>query len=160
MFCCKDYTLFMNGKNIARDLINYWSPEIAVIEPDGIIAHFSRYYFRMDGSLSFTGSTRSCKRVSKRIHKNYRIPPPLAEQERIVGILDEAFEGIAAATAQAEKNLHNARELFQSVLQSTFSQNETGKRTTIGNDMQGVQIPQRTKRLLEWFQAVSLYFRF
>jgi type I restriction enzyme S subunit len=39
-----------------------------------------------------------------------------------VGILDEAFEGIAAATAQAEKNLHNARELFQSVLQSTFSQ--------------------------------------
>jgi type I restriction enzyme S subunit len=36
--------------------------------------------------------------------------------------LDEAFEGIAAATAQAEKNLHNARELFQSVLQSTFSQ--------------------------------------
>ena len=48
--------------------------------------------------------------------------PPLAEQERIVGILDEAFEGIAAATAQAEKNLHNARELFQSVLQSTFSQ--------------------------------------
>ena len=48
--------------------------------------------------------------------------PPLAEQERIVGILDEAFEGIAAATAQAEKNLHNARELFQSVLQSTFFQ--------------------------------------
>ena len=48
--------------------------------------------------------------------------PPLAEQERIVGILDEAFEGIATATAQAEKNLHNARELFQSVLQSTFSQ--------------------------------------
>ena len=47
--------------------------------------------------------------------------PPLAEQERIVGILDEAFEGISAATAQAEKNLHNARELFQSVLQSTFS---------------------------------------
>ena len=39
-----------------------------------------------------------------------------------MGILDEAFEGIAAATAQAEKNLHNARELFQSVLQSTFSQ--------------------------------------
>ena len=48
--------------------------------------------------------------------------PPLPEQERIVGILDEAFGGIAAATAQAEKNLHNARELFQSVLQSTFSQ--------------------------------------
>ena len=48
--------------------------------------------------------------------------PPLPEQERIVGVLDEAFEGIATATGQAEKNLQNARELFQSVLQSTFSQ--------------------------------------
>ena len=48
--------------------------------------------------------------------------PPLPEQERIVAILDEAFEGIATATAHAERNLHNARELFQSVLQSTFQQ--------------------------------------
>jgi type I restriction enzyme S subunit len=56
------------------------------------------------------------------LHAFEILVPPLPEQERIVGILDEAFEGIAAATAQAEKNLHNARELFQSVLQSTFSQ--------------------------------------
>ena len=61
--------------------------------------------------------------VSLKKFKSISVPiPPLPEQERIVGILDEAFEGIAAATAQAEKNLHNARELFQSVLQSTFSQ--------------------------------------
>lgn len=38
--------------------------------------------------------------------------PPLAEQRRIVTILDEAFEGIATAKANAEKNLQNARELF------------------------------------------------
>lgn len=48
--------------------------------------------------------------------------PPLPEQERIVAILDEAFEGIATATAHAQRNLDNARELFQSVLQSTFEQ--------------------------------------
>ena len=35
--------------------------------------------------------------------------PPLPEQERIVGILDEALEGIATAKANAEKNLQNAR---------------------------------------------------
>lgn len=35
--------------------------------------------------------------------------PPLPEQRRIVGILDEAFEGIATAKAHAEKNLQNAR---------------------------------------------------
>ncbi len=59
--------------------------------------------------------------------------PPLSEQERIVGILDEAFEGIATATAHAERNLHNARELFQSVLQSTFRQKgEDWVETTVG----------------------------
>ena len=39
--------------------------------------------------------------------------PPLPEQQRIVGILDEAFEGIATAKANAEKNLQNARALFR-----------------------------------------------
>ena len=44
--------------------------------------------------------------------------PPLPEQQRIVAILDEAFEGIATAKANAEKNLQNARALFESHLQS------------------------------------------
>jgi type I restriction enzyme S subunit len=48
--------------------------------------------------------------------------PPLAEQQRIVGLLDEAFEGLAAAKANAEKNLQNARALFESHLQSVFTQ--------------------------------------
>ena len=37
--------------------------------------------------------------------------PPIAEQYRIVAILDEAFDGIATAKANAERNLQNAREL-------------------------------------------------
>jgi hypothetical protein len=48
--------------------------------------------------------------------------PPLPEQKRIVGILDEASEGIATAKANAEKNLQNARALFESHLQSVFMQ--------------------------------------
>lgn len=42
--------------------------------------------------------------------------PPIDRQHRIVAIFDEAFEGIATATAKAkaEKNLLNARELFES----------------------------------------------
>jgi len=43
--------------------------------------------------------------------------PSLAEQQRIVGILDEAFDGIATAKANAEKNLQNANALFESHLQ-------------------------------------------
>ncbi len=52
--------------------------------------------------------------------------PPLPEQHRIVDILDEAFEGVATATATAEKNLHNARALFESHLQSVFAQRGKG----------------------------------
>ena len=47
--------------------------------------------------------------------------PPLQEQQRIVAILDQAFEGIAKARANAEQNLQNARALFESHLQSVFS---------------------------------------
>lgn len=54
---------------------------------------------------------------------NFPVPvPPLAEQQRIVGLLDEAFEGLATAKANAEKNLQNARALFESHLQSVFTQ--------------------------------------
>jgi len=47
--------------------------------------------------------------------------PPLPEQERIVGILDEAFAGLATAKAHAEKNLQNARALFESYLDFIFT---------------------------------------
>lgn len=52
--------------------------------------------------------------------------PPLPEQQRIVAILDEAFEAIAAARANAEQNRQNARALFESYLQSVFSQRGEG----------------------------------
>ena len=58
---------------------------------------------------------------------NFPVPvPALAEQQRIVGLLDEAFEGLATAKANAEKNLQNARALFESHLQSVFTQRGPG----------------------------------
>lgn len=52
--------------------------------------------------------------------------PPLPEQQRIVAILDEAFDGIATAKANAQKNLQNARALFESHLQSVFTERGEG----------------------------------
>ena len=46
--------------------------------------------------------------------------PSLTEQRRIVAILDEAFEGIATAKANAEKNLQNAHELFENAMAEVF----------------------------------------
>jgi type I restriction enzyme S subunit len=52
--------------------------------------------------------------------------PPLSEQQRIVALLDESFDGIATAKASSEKNLQNARALFASHVQSVFSRTGNG----------------------------------
>lgn len=65
--------------------------------------------------------------ASVRILKDINIfLPPLSEQQRIVAILDEAFKAIAAARANTEQNRQNARALFESYLQSVFSQRGDG----------------------------------
>ena len=59
--------------------------------------------------------------INKTQIENLLIPlPPLPEQQRIVSILDEAFAAIAKAKANAEQNLKNAKELFESYLQGVF----------------------------------------
>ncbi|MDE3234551.1 MAG: restriction endonuclease subunit S [Bacteroidota bacterium] len=59
--------------------------------------------------------------------KRIEIPlPPLLEQQRIVAILDEAFAAIAKAKANAEQNLKNAKELFESYLQGVFEKKGDG----------------------------------
>jgi len=59
--------------------------------------------------------------ASVKVLKNIDIPiPPLPEQKRIVNILDKAFAEIAQAKANAEQNLKNAKELFESYLNRIF----------------------------------------
>lgn len=52
--------------------------------------------------------------------------PSLNTQKRIVAILDEAFAGIDQAIANTEKNLASARELFESYLNTIFTQKGEG----------------------------------
>ena len=72
--------------------------------------------------------------------------PPLSEQQRIVTLLNEAFDGIATAKANAEKNLQNARAIFESHLQETFTEQREGfEETTLGkvcNFIGGSQPPK------------------
>ena len=61
------------------------------------------------------------------IIRNIEVPiAPLAEQKRIIEIVDETFENIATAKANAEKNLQSARALFESHLHSVFTQRGKG----------------------------------
>lgn len=72
--------------------------------------------------LNSLGTGATFKELSGGKLKEVPIPlPPLPEQRRIVGILDEAFAGIATAKANAEKNLQNARALFESHLHAVFT---------------------------------------
>jgi type I restriction enzyme S subunit len=52
--------------------------------------------------------------------------PQTLEQQRIVRILDKAFDSIRTAKVNAQKNLQNARALFESYLQSVFSKRGKG----------------------------------
>jgi len=51
---------------------------------------------------------------------------PLTEQKQIVALLDQAFKAIDQAQQNIEKNIANAKELFQSKLNAIFSQTGEG----------------------------------
>ncbi|MEF8760789.1 MAG: restriction endonuclease subunit S [Candidatus Accumulibacter sp. UW25] len=123
---------FENGKlGIAAKLTNsigFGSSEYIVFRPgpsigkDWLYYFLSRESFRTEGAESMSGAVGH-KRVAKSFIEAYLIPvPPISEQQRIVAILDEAFDCIATAKANAEKNLQNARAIFESHLESVFTQ--------------------------------------
>ncbi|MBI4937205.1 MAG: restriction endonuclease subunit S [Nitrosomonadales bacterium] len=102
-----------------------------VLRPKAEIDHRFLFYwlFTEDfmGQMELLQKGASYPAVTDAEVRAQMIPfPPLPEQQRIVGILDEAFDGIATAKANAEQNLQNARALFESHLQSVFTQRGEG----------------------------------
>jgi type I restriction enzyme, S subunit len=76
--------------------------------------------------------------------------PPLPEQKRIVAILDEAFEGIDRAIANTEKNLANARKLFESYLSAIFTHKGDGwEEKILGDVCKKVEYGSSAKSLTE-----------
>ena len=140
---------FENGKlGIAANLTNgigFGSSEYIVFRPDQSVDKEWLYYFLSRESFRSEGIERMSgavghKRVAKEFIESYLIPvPPLSEQQRIVALLDEAFDGIAKARANAEKNLQNACALFESHLQTIFTHHyEEEVKTTLGEITGGV----------------------
>ncbi|MDA3800379.1 MAG: restriction endonuclease subunit S [Kiritimatiellae bacterium] len=121
---------FENGKlGIAKNLKNgvgFGSSEYMVFRPteqvmSEYIYHFlSRDYIRTDGKRKMTGAVGHKRIPVEYLATQNIIIPPLPEQKRIVSILDEAFSVIERSRNITEKNLQNAKELFQSKLQSIF----------------------------------------
>jgi len=110
------------GANIAR--------QVGLIRlQDDVDAHFVSYFLRSPDGIAglgkFTGGSVQ-QVINLSDLRQVPVPlPPLDEQRRIVTLLDEAFADIATAKANAEKNLQNARKLFESHLQAIFSKRGT-----------------------------------
>ena len=95
---------------------------------ENAVPEFLYYYFLMKKDELIAQATGNAQpNISQLKIKNTNIPlPPLDEQKRIVAKLDECFEAIDKARANVEKNLLNAKELFQSKLNEIFSQKGDG----------------------------------
>lgn len=99
---------------------------IVRFNPKHVIPEFFNFYTQSRDYLNAvdaetTGTTR--KRISRSKLGQILIPVlPVHKQQRIVSILNEAFDGIATAKANAERNLQNARALFESHLQAVFNE--------------------------------------
>ena len=122
---------FENGKlGIAKNLrngIGFGSSEYIVFRTDKTLYNEFLYYFlsqevfRTNGAKNMSGAVGH-KRVAKEFIETTQIPlPPLPEQKRIVAILDKTFAEISRAKEIAEKNLANAKEVFESYLQGVFA---------------------------------------
>lgn len=90
---------------------------VKVLKPKPFLHPKFFYYQLHTAPLSSLGYARHY-RLLKEFSVSY---PDLLEQQRIVAILDEAFAGITDTRAKSEQNLRNARDLFESYLQSVFA---------------------------------------
>lgn len=96
---------------------------LAAIRPKEKINKDFLFNFLVNHENKITGNTGAVfNSINKAQIEGIEIPiPTLPEQKRIVAILDEAFAAIDKAKANAEKNLANAKELFDSYLNKIFS---------------------------------------
>src|SRR5205823_3328667 len=91
------------------------------LEPRFLFYGINKHLKDIEDSTTYT----TVKHISSRQISNIEFAlPPLAEQQRIVAILDRAFAGLGTAMANAVTNLKNARDLFNSYLNSVFAERD------------------------------------
>jgi type I restriction enzyme S subunit len=130
-----DLVVAMSGATTGKLGINttetvfYLNQRVGKFIPKRVLEKQYLYYFlstKVEESLRIAAGAAQPNLSTEQIN-NFEIPlPSPPEQQRIVAILDEAFAAIAKAKANAEQNLKNARELFESYLQGVFENKGEG----------------------------------
>lgn len=100
---------------------------MALIPNHAIDKDYLFYWFQRIDLAELSNGT-SIPQINNYSFNNVYIsyPKSHAEQQHIVSILDQAFAAIDQAKANVQKNLNNAKELFQSELNTIFSQKGEG----------------------------------
>ena len=95
----------------------------SIVPNEDMVSEYIYYYLlHSKSNLNKLGTGAVFPEISIKVFGDFKIPvPPLEEQQKIVEKLDKAFELLDQAKANIEKNIQNAKELFQSKLDEVFS---------------------------------------
>ena len=156
-----DILIAMSGGTTGKLGINktskvfYQNQRVGVIrENSQFLNHFYLYYFlhtKTEESLKIAAGAAQPNLSTAQIN-NFIIPvPPLSEQQRIVAQLDEAFAEIDMIKAEAEKQLSEAKALFQKALSQAMTPKEGWEKKKLGEvcDFQGGSQPPKS----EWIKS-------
>jgi type I restriction enzyme S subunit len=113
-----------------EDYLIHWNIFIFKLNREEITPFYLKYFLDSPSSFNYYFSSQkggTVNFITKRMIANMAIPmPSIQEQKQIAEILDVAFTAIEKAKANIEKNIINAKELFQSKLNAIFSQKGDG----------------------------------
>lgn len=128
-----DILIAMSGGTTGKIGVNttnktfYLNQRVGVFREKAALNHNYLYYYlitKSEESLRIAAGAAQPNLSTAQI-RSFVIPvPPLSEQQRIVDILDAEFAKINALKENAEKNLHNAKDLFQAVLRKELEPKE------------------------------------
>ena len=135
-----------------------------LVPRDGLDFRYLYYWlFSQVDMLNTLGTGATFKEVSLGKLKTVPIPvPSLPEQQRIVAILDDAFAGIAKATANAARNLANARELLAklrlerfNILLNDWPMTSLGEVCAFENGDRGANYPGKQHRVSQGIPFIN-----
>jgi type I restriction enzyme S subunit len=132
------------NKVLLPDFEGHCSTEIFPIQiKPGLLREYLGHWLMSESvveSINATCTGARMPRADMNEVLEFNIPVPSEQlQRRIVTLLDEAFADIAAAKANAEKNLQNAEALFQSQLTTLFNRRaKNANHTTLGQATGGI----------------------
>lgn len=164
-YLCKEGTVIIGRKgNISKPLFmneKFWNVDTAfgIYPKDNLMLPKFNYYqcLNIDFASYNKGTTIPSLVKSDLIKIQVNYPKSLIEQQKIVEKLDTAFELIAQAKANIEKNIQNAKELFQSKLNDVFSQKGKGWEETNFGDVCDFINGRNQKEVISEFGEYPIY---